>query len=341
MVHSRKEPTSSEVDAFILECTARFGDTMPDYTLCTSKSTAKLLHDIDPAMSVIVIDRERWQSVLLDLGPRMSPGSREALSTAQHRAMEWARTHGGPFMWIHDASAPSAGLERRKTSRPPIPLASSELVADSILSALQHDIIAGRLGGGDRLTETYLARSAHASRGHVRDALRGLASRGIIELQPNRGAVVPRPGVDDVIETYAARRALGALIVRRAAESPVPDHLQHLEKALSNMLETAQTGDAWATGEDDLRFQEVMAEMTGMKRVPTMFSSLTSQLRMFVAVLGLRYAYSVPNMCQDDIALLRLITDRNGPDAVSRWNSKMKDAANYMIQQLDPNAHVR
>jgi hypothetical protein len=114
-----------------------------------------------------------------------------------------------------------------------------------------------------------------------------------------------------------------------------------LEKALSNMLETAQTGDAWATGEDDLRFQEVMAEITGMKRVPTMFSSLTAQLRMFVAVLGLRYAYSIPNMCQDDIALLRLITDRNGPEAVSRWNSKMKDAANYMIQQLDPKAHVR
>jgi DNA-binding GntR family transcriptional regulator len=341
MEHSRKEATSPEVDAFILECHARFRDTMPDFTLCTSKSTAKLLYEIDPAMSVTVIDRERWQSVLLDLGPRMSPGSREALSTAQHRAMEWARTDGGPFMWIHDASAPSAGLERRRNSRPPIPLATTELVADSILSTLQHDIIAGRLGGGDRITETYLARSAHASRGHVRDALRVLASRGIIDLQPNRGAVVPRPGVDDVIETYGARRALGALIVRRVAEPPVPDHLQHLEKALSNMLETAQTGDAWATGEDDLRFQEVMAEITGMKRVPTMFSSLTAQLRMFVAVLGLRYAYSIPNMCQDDIALLRLITDRNGPEAVSRWNSKMKDAANYMIQQLDPKAHVR
>jgi DNA-binding GntR family transcriptional regulator len=102
------------------------------------------------------------------------------------------------------------------------------------------------------------------------------------------------------------------------------------------MLETARTGDAWATGEDDMRFQEVMAEMTGMRRVPRMFSSLTTQLRIFVAVLGVRYAYSIPEMCQDDIALFQLIKDRNGAAAVRRWNAKMNAATTYMVQQLNP-----
>jgi DNA-binding GntR family transcriptional regulator len=165
--------------------------------------------------------------------------------------------------------------------------------------------------------------------------LRILASRGLIGIEPNRGATVPRPGFDDVAETYAARRALGALIVHRTAESRSPNHLRLLKSAVKDMLDISKTGDAWATGDADLRFQDLMADMTGMRRVPVMFSSLTDQLRLFVAVIGLRYAYSIPAMCRDNTALLRSIADHNPAEALRLWNSKMDDAAAYMIHQLD------
>ncbi len=81
-----------------------------------------------------------------------------------------------------------------------------------------------------------------------------------------------------------------------------------------------------------------MPANTGVRWVPAMFFSLTAQLRLFVAVFGVKYAYSIPHMREDNTALCRSIADRNAAEAVSRWNSKTNDAMAYMIQQLDPSA---
>lgn len=37
-----------------------------------------------------------------------------------------------------------------------------------------------------------------------------------------------------------------------------------------------------------------------MRRIPQMFYALTAQLRLFIAVMGLDYTYSIPGMCHDD-----------------------------------------
>jgi DNA-binding GntR family transcriptional regulator len=301
------------------------------YTICSSATLAAHAQGIDPATAALHVDRSRWQGLLVDLGTRLDPGSLEALTQAQQAAMRWATYPDTGFTWVLDdsLSAPTPA------PRAPASLATTDLVAEAVVLALVDDISAGRLGGGDRITETHLTRVTHATRGQVRDALQVLASRGIIDLEPHRGAVVPTPTVEDVVETYAARRALGALLVRRAAEVSTSRTSGTLVTALAAMLTTAEGGDAIATGEEDFKLQEAIAEMSGMRRVPAMFSSLTAQLRLFVAVLRLRYGYSIPAMCQDDIELVELIRAGDGAGAVQKWNTKMNDAATYMLHQLE------
>lgn len=303
----------------------------PVYAVCSTAAIAERATALDPACSAVVVGRGKWQGLLHDLGRRLDPGSLEALIAAQQAAMRWAAYPDTGFTW----SVPTHPGGPVAAVSPTQSLATTDLVADAIVFALVDDISSGRLGGGDRVTETHLARTTHASRGQVRDAMKVLASRGIIDLEPNRGAVVPSPSVEDVVETYAARRALGALLVRRAAESTRPEQAPRLEAALAVMLTTADTGDALATGDDDFKLQEAIAEISGMRRVPAMFSSLTAQLRLFVAVLRIRYGYSIPAMCQDDIELVELILAGDASGAVGRWNQKMNDAAHYMLQQLE------
>lgn len=301
------------------------------YVLCTSRQIASLARSIDPRCVVTAVDRPHWQGMLVDLGTRFDSVSIDSLTEAQQAAMRWAAYPDTGFMWIRR----TAPLGPAPARRPPASLATADLVAEAVVLALVDDISAGRLGGGDRITETHLTRATHATRGQVRDALKVLASRGIIELEPHRGAVVPTPTVEDVVETYAARRALGALLVRRAAEVTSPASSDRLRAALDVMLATAEHGDAIATGDEDFKLQDAIADISGMRRVPAMFAILTSQLRLFVAVLRLRYGYSIPAMCQDDAELVELITDGDAAGAVQRWNVKMNDAATYMLQQLE------
>lgn len=302
------------------------------HVVCSSPGLADHASGMGAGWSSSVVPRNRWQGMLHELVQRLDPSSLPTLVNAQQAAMRWATYPDTGFAWSRQRDGADAPAADR---RPPRSLATTDVVAEAVVLALVDDISSGRLAGGDRITETHLARSTHASRGQVRDALKLLASRGIIELEPNRGAIVPKPSVEDVVETYAARRALGALLVRRAAESVQPERGQRLEEALAAMLNTAKTGDALATGDDDFKLQEAIAEISDMRRVPAMFSSLTAQLRLFVAVLRIRYGYSIPAMCQDDVELVELILRGDANGAVARWNQKMSDAANYMLQQLE------
>lgn len=303
--------------------------------LCSSDAGAMEIRSTIPQASVVVVHDEDWQGLLLELGFRLSDSDEPQLRAAARRAMEWAQGPSLDFVWAPEpGTVTHAGRDARGDGT--APLATSESVAGAIVARLTDDLLAGRLRGGDHIPESQLARSMHTSRGHVREALRVLAAQGLIEIQPHRGAVIPVPDMNDVLETYALRRALGALIVRRATEAPQAGQRQLLEAAHQRMLALSRTGDAWATGDVDLDFQDVMARTSGMRRVSRMFVGLTVQLRLYVATLGVRYAYSVPDMCHDNILLMRHISEGSAQLALSAWDSKMRDAAQYMLGQLSP-----
>lgn len=281
-------------------------------------------------VEVVVQDPMRWQALLEPLVRRADATPLPDLLDLQHRLMAWARGERPSFSW---AAGPRAPTPARRPAAAAPPPSTSQAVADDVVQVLLRRIDEGRLSGGDRVTEADLARAVRTSRGHVRDAVRVLAAAGLVDLEPGRGAVVPTPTVADVVETYAARRALGTVVVRYAVRSPAED-LAPAADALRAMLEVAGTGDAHATGEADLRFQDALAGSSGLRRVPQLFWSLTAQLRLSIALMGLDYSYSIPGMCQDDEVLMARILARDERGAVAVWQSKIDDALSYMTTQL-------
>lgn len=280
---------------------------------------------------LLIEDALAWQGLLEQLVRRCTAGSLSSLRDAQHRAMTWARSDAARFEWT---DPDLTGPPRQPTDRTaPPPRATTQVLADEVFAALLQRIDAGRLGAGDRITESSLARAVHTSRSHVRDALRALATSGLVDLEPNRGALVPAPRVADVVEIYAARRALGAILVRRATRW-APGDLDALDRALADLLAAGGTGDAHATGDADLRFQDALAHVTGMRRIPPLFTALTAQLRLHIAVMGLDYTYAIPDMCRDDTELLHHVRARDEAAALGTWHRKIDDALDYMTGQL-------
>jgi DNA-binding GntR family transcriptional regulator len=328
-------------DARVVSAVRRqLGQTSPLYVLCrrpldgvADGATALDGFVVD---EVVVEDPAAWQGLLADLVRRCTRSATAELVAAQYAAMEWARSDRPRFEWV--AFDAAHGIDRTSNipgvfASPTSPRSASQALADDVLVVLLECLASGRLAGGDRVTESFLARAVHASRSQVRDALRSLAAAGLVDLEPHRGALVPTPQTADVVETYAARRALGAVVVRRAVHW-TPGALEPVEQALDDLIGTGRAGNAQATGEADLRFQDALARSTGMRRIPRMFCDLTAQLRVFIAVMGLDYTYSIPGMCQDDTALLEHIRARDEAAAARTWHRKIDDAAAYMTTQL-------
>lgn len=95
----------------------------------------------------------------------------------------------------------------------------------AIVEAVLSDVFAGRLRSGQHLVTRELAQRFGVSDTPIREALVALAGIGVVELLPNRGAVVRSVTVKDVRDICQLRRALECEAVRSACGKIPADEL--------------------------------------------------------------------------------------------------------------------
>lgn len=91
-------------------------------------------------------------------------------------------------------------------------------IAARIHKSLAQDIIGGQLKPGHKLDEQLLAERFGVSRTPIREALRELNARGLVEIIPRRGGVVARIGIDRLADMLDAECELEGLCARLAAQ---------------------------------------------------------------------------------------------------------------------------
>ena len=158
-------------------------------------------------------------------------------------------------------------------------------LVDDLAGEIQLRIMSGAIPVGLRLRQETLAAEFGVSRTPVREALRQLQARGVIELIPRRGAVVRWPTARDVREAYQVRAELEGLAAELAASWIRHDQLGRLREA-ENLFRrsvkelakpgTRQQGDA----HDEVWFQanslfhDVVQEAAANERLRTAISDL-------------------------------------------------------------------
>ncbi len=88
---------------------------------------------------------------------------------------------------------------------------------DEIAAAIRGRIMSGEIPIGAQLRQAELANELGVSRTPVREALRQLHTSGLIEVVPNRGAIVRVPSPWEVRDAYEVRAELEGLACDRAA----------------------------------------------------------------------------------------------------------------------------
>lgn len=112
--------------------------------------------------------------------------------------------------------------------------------ADRVYEALQNAIVHGELAAGARIGEAELAERFGTSRGPLREALRRLESKRLVERTPHVGVRVASLDHAALLEIYYLREALEGMAARLAAE-----HMSDAEIAgLHALLATHEQDEA-------------------------------------------------------------------------------------------------
>lgn len=91
-------------------------------------------------------------------------------------------------------------------------------LSDQIANRLRDKIIQNELAPGDRIREREVCKDLQVSRTPLREALHKLASEGLIELIPNRGAIITRPGAGEIADMLQVLGVLEAFAGERVCE---------------------------------------------------------------------------------------------------------------------------
>jgi DNA-binding GntR family transcriptional regulator len=154
----------------------------------------------------------------------------------------------------------------------------------AIVQSLLADVMQGRLRAGAHLVTQELAGRFGVSHTPIREALITLAGIGIIDLLPNRGAVVRRVTAAEVREVCQVRRVLECEATRSACGRIDTDQLQAVAAELRGLMAPKQRpgpGFIERARAVDSRLHDLIAESSGNTFLAKELSRLKTLFRAF------------------------------------------------------------
>jgi DNA-binding GntR family transcriptional regulator len=113
------------------------------------------------------------------------------------------------------------------------------MIYQELLSA----IVDHRLAPGTRLPEDEVGAVYGASRTIVRSALEALSHEGVVNIEPNRGAMVAHPTVAEARSVFEARHLIEPRVAATAAERATPADIESLRRQVENEHAALHQGD--------------------------------------------------------------------------------------------------
>ena len=135
----------------------------------------------------------------------------------------------------------------------------TELIYNTLRSAIVHR----ELISGDRLNTSQLARKFSTSLGPVREALRTLYEKGLIEYSPHRGYVVYDLSAEEIKEIFLIISTLSGLVAKLAIENIDDGAIGNLDELLTRAEDCAVRNDLDSWNDLTFQFHNLIVECAG------------------------------------------------------------------------------
>lgn len=193
---------------------------------------------------------------------------------------------------------------------------------EQIVSAIYNAVMEHRLPPGTKLTEAAFSSFFNVSRTVIRKALFRLAQRNVIELRPNRGAIVACPTIEETHAVFEARCIIEREIIKTVCQNIKKDQLRQLRSMANKELKAQESGDRHTLVRLTGDFHVLLSEFSGNSILKGFLTELVSRTSLIIAL------YEAPGapVCtsHDHWELIELIEKKD-----------VEGAAKAMVEHLD------
>jgi DNA-binding GntR family transcriptional regulator len=209
--------------------------------------------------------------------------------------------------------------------------AAEERVFGAVLDA----ILDHRLAPGTRLGERELSELLGASRGAVRAALARLGHSLLVELRPNRGAVIANATAAETRDLFEARRVIESAVVLRLAGALTARQLAELRAFVAEERKAYDRGDRKTGQRMSIRFHKLLSELAGNGELDRFVEQLIRRTPLLtLAHKGQRLAYCGANEHRE---VIEALARRDGALAVKRMSAHLTSLESQLrVEEEEP-----
>ena len=122
-----------------------------------------------------------------------------------------------------------------------------ETTSDWLFQKLSDEIINGLLKPNEKISEPSIAKRFGTSRAPVREAIRRMEERRLVNRKPHSGCRVASFSVENCLEIFEIREALEGVACRLATERMSDKHLSRLREDLEEQMQMSLSGEEFTT----------------------------------------------------------------------------------------------
>lgn len=172
----------------------------------------------------------------------------------------------------------AAGVSDRNHDLSGQPLTRTSL-HEIVVERLREMVMTGQLPPGSRVPERQLCEALGVSRTPLREALKVLASDGLVRLLPNRGAMVTEVTVQEVEDLFQVIAKLEVLSGSLLAERITEQGIAEIQSLHEQMLEHHRNRRRAEYFELNQLIHNRLTELAGNSTLTDIYQSLSTKLR--------------------------------------------------------------
>jgi DNA-binding GntR family transcriptional regulator len=211
---------------------------------------------------------------------------------------------------------------------------SGELLSTSVKNLLLDRITKGYYKPGDRIVEFQLCKELGTSQSPVREALRELASIGVVTIHSRRGARVRLPTTKELVDNTLVRSEIDALAATLATPLLDQDTLDKLSEAYDDMQRHQASNNYAGMTQADAHFHRLIAVASGNATILQSFDRLEPFARTFITLTI--PAVNLKSIIAEHKLILDALEMRDAPLAATRAREHQLAVGVLLNTHYDP-----
>jgi DNA-binding GntR family transcriptional regulator len=200
---------------------------------------------------------------------------------------------------------------------------------DEAYRHLKTRIMSADLPPGASLNELEIAATLGTSRTPVREAIRKLEQDGLAMRYPNRGAIVTKLSITDVLEIWQLREILEPAACRLAVDRVSGGTLAAIERAFLDLREREMGPEAYeAFLRADVGLHDLIVHATGnatLQHVLAMLNERIAQIRLVTSPARFRHAVD------EHLAVIAALKARDAQQAMDAMRRHLESARQSLV----------